>query len=63
MAALEMRDAGDDLQTAYEKTCALVPHTRGCFMACICYCPKKAIEYGRASLGKPRYKCPEYVPE
>lgn len=32
MAALEMRDAGDDLQTAYEKTCALVPHTRGCFM-------------------------------
>lgn len=24
-------------------------------MACICYCPAKAIEYGRKSLGKPRY--------
>ena len=32
-------------------------------MACICYCPKKAIEYGRASRGKPRYKCPEYTGE
>jgi len=29
-------------------------------MACICYCPAKAIEYGKISLGKPRYKCPEY---
>lgn len=27
-------------------------------MACICYCPKEAIEYGNASAGKPRYKCP-----
>ena len=24
-------------------------------MACICYCPKNAVEYGRKSLGKPRY--------
>ena len=24
-------------------------------MACICYCPAEAIEYGRKSLGKPRY--------
>ena len=24
-------------------------------MACICYCPKSAIEYGKKSLGKPRY--------
>lgn len=27
-------------------------------MACICGCPTHAIEYGRASLGKPRYQCP-----
>ena len=27
-------------------------------MACICHCPEKAIEYGRASRGKPRYTCP-----
>ena len=32
-------------------------------MACISFCPKKAIEYGRASVGKPRYRCPEYEPE
>lgn len=24
-------------------------------MACICYCPSEAIEYGKISLGKPRY--------
>ena len=24
-------------------------------MACICYCPAKAIEYGKKSVGKPRY--------
>lgn len=24
-------------------------------MACICYCPAQAIEYGKKSLGKPRY--------
>lgn len=24
-------------------------------MACICYCPTKAIEYGKTSVGKPRY--------
>ena len=24
-------------------------------MACICYCPTSAIEYGKKSLGKPRY--------
>lgn len=27
-------------------------------MACICGCPTGAIEYGRASRGKPRYQCP-----
>lgn len=27
-------------------------------MACICHCPASAIEYGTASLGKPRYTCP-----
>ncbi len=26
-------------------------------MACICHCPTGAIEYGRKSLGKPRYHC------
>ena len=29
-------------------------------MACICGCPTAAIEYGRKSLGKPRYQCPHY---
>ena len=24
-------------------------------MACICYCPAEAIEYGKKSLGKPKY--------
>lgn len=24
-------------------------------MACICYCPKEAVEYGKKSVGKPRY--------
>lgn len=28
-------------------------------MACICGCPAQAIEYGRASRGKPRYQCPD----
>lgn len=28
-------------------------------MACICHCPKKAIEYGKKSVGKPRYTCPK----
>lgn len=27
-------------------------------MACICKCPKEAIEYGEKSVGKIRYKCP-----
>ena len=27
-------------------------------MACICGCPQEAIEYGKHSVGKPRYKCP-----
>lgn len=27
-------------------------------MACICGCPAEAIEYGKKSLGKPRYQCP-----
>ena len=26
-------------------------------MACICGCPAKAIEYGKNSIGKPRYQC------
>ena len=25
-------------------------------MACICYCPQEAIEYGKKSVGKPRYR-------
>ena len=25
-------------------------------MACICYCPAEAIEYGKKSFGKPRYQ-------
>ena len=29
-------------------------------MACICGCPTGAIEYGKASRGKPRYQCPQY---
>ena len=29
-------------------------------MACICGCPAEAIEYGKKSLGKPRYWCDEY---
>jgi len=28
-------------------------------MACICGCPVEAIEYGKKSMGKPRYQCPE----
>jgi len=31
-------------------------------MACICYCPTEAIEYGRESRDKYRYKCPDYKP-
>ena len=30
-------------------------------MACICKCPKEAIEYGKISVGKPRYTCPKEV--
>ena len=26
-------------------------------MACICGCPAEAIEYGKKSIGKPRYMC------
>ncbi|MBR4020078.1 MAG: EFR1 family ferrodoxin, partial [Firmicutes bacterium] len=28
-------------------------------MACICHCPTEAIEYGKTSVGKVRYTCPE----
>ncbi len=28
-------------------------------MACICKCPKEAIEYGKVSVGQVRYQCPE----
>lgn len=30
-------------------------------MACICRCPKEAIEYGKISKGKPRYICPKEI--
>lgn len=30
-------------------------------MACICGCPVEAIEYGKKSIGKPRYQCPEFI--
>lgn len=29
-------------------------------MACISYCPAEAIEYGKKSVGKARYRCPEW---
>ena len=29
-------------------------------MACICLCPEEAIEYGITSVGKRRYRCPDY---
>lgn len=29
-------------------------------MACICGCPWGAIEYGKASVGRPRYQCPSH---
>ena len=28
-------------------------------MACICHCPQEAVEYGKKSVGQPRYKCPK----
>ena len=28
-------------------------------MACICGCPQEAIEYGKTSIGKPRYRVPQ----
>lgn len=30
-------------------------------MACICRCPKEAVEYGKHSKGLPRYVCPKQV--
>ena len=30
-------------------------------MACICYCPTEAIEYGKHSIGKTRYRCEDYL--
>ena len=30
-------------------------------MACINLCPKQAIEYGKKSVGKPRYHCKKYL--
>lgn len=30
-------------------------------MACICHCPKEAIEYGRHSKGMVRYQCPKSI--
>lgn len=32
-------------------------------MACICFCPMEAIEYGKRSSGKPRYQCGKYRAE
>ena len=29
-------------------------------MACISYCPTEAVEYGKKSVGKVRYRCPEW---
>ena len=29
-------------------------------MACISHCPNEAIEYGKKSVGKPRWQCPEW---
>lgn len=29
-------------------------------MACICGCPQEAIEYGKKSIGKPRYQCKKF---
>ncbi len=29
-------------------------------MACICSCPVQAIEYGKKSVGQPRYQCPKF---
>ncbi len=31
-------------------------------MRCICGCPEAAVEYGKKSLGKPRYRCEPYHP-
>jgi ferredoxin len=30
-------------------------------MACICDCPSEAIEYGKHSIGKTRYRCEDYL--
>lgn len=30
-------------------------------MACICRCPSRAIEYGKHTIGMPRYVCPKTV--
>ena len=30
-------------------------------MACICGCPKEAIEYGKKTVGKVRYQCPKKI--
>lgn len=32
-------------------------------MACICYCPAQAIEYGKKSLGQPRYHIEAVLPD
>ena len=32
-------------------------------MACISYCPTEAIEYGTKSVGKPRWRCPQWKEE
>lgn len=32
-------------------------------MACICGCPQESIEYGKKSVGKPRYQCPPWEGE
>lgn len=32
-------------------------------MACICSCPVEAIEYGEKTIGKARYRCPDYNAE
>lgn len=42
----------------FERDSALIKGILGA--NCICGCPTAAIEYGKASKGKPRYQCPEY---
>ena len=48
----------NDIHLAEDRTPVWGPHCTHC-MACICSCPAEAIEYGRKSIGKRRYHCPD----